>query len=193
MEKLRNYMLRGSPDCPIDAYCTTRRRRQRPFIHWHPELEILFIEDGTTVYQLDGQTVTLHPNDIMIVAPNTIHSLNAYTAEILSWSIVIAPEAITMPPTHIFQKEFVEPLQQGRLIMPTVLRPGEPAHAALLPHMQRLHTCLIYRDNYKMNRFCVAMEICNALIPFCRHIENPEPTLEQHRAVRICMHYIQHN
>ena len=194
MEKLRSYMQRGSPDCPIEVYHTTRRRLQRPFIHWHPELEIMFIEEGTTVHQLDGQTLTLHPNDILIIAPNTVHSLNAYTTEISTWSMVIVPEAIAMPPTHIFQKEFVEPLQQGRLMMPTVLHPGEPAHTVLLPLLQQLQDCLIYTDNYKMNRFSAAMAICTALTAFCRIADNRAPAPElPHRAVRACMHYIQHN
>ena len=194
MENLRNYMQRGSPDCPIEVYHTTRRRLQRPFIHRHPELEILFIEDGTTVHRLDGQTLTLHPNDILIIAPNTVHSLNAYTTVISTWSMVIVPEAITMPPTHIFQKQFVEPLQQGRLLMPTVLHPGEPAHSVLFPLLQQLQDCLIYTDNYKINRFSAAVAICTALSAFCRITDSQTPAPEQqHPAVRACMHYIQHN
>lgn len=194
MEELRNYMQRGTPDCPIEVYCSTRGPHHRIFTHWHPELEILLVEKGSTIYRLDKQTVTLYPDDIMIIAPNAIHGQQAYTPVNNIWSLVITPEAIAMPATHIFQKEFVEPLQQERLVMPTVLHPGDPAHTALLPHLQRLRSCLIYTDNYKMNRFSVAMAVCTALLPFCRTVEGQSPSVGQnHRAVRDCMRYIHRN
>lgn len=194
MKDLRNYKQRGSPDCPIDAYSRTGGPRHPAYAHWHPELEIMFVEKGSTVLQLDQQTLNLQTNDILIVPPNTIHGQQAYTTEILMRFIVINPEGITMPPTHIFQKEFVEPLQQGRLVMPTVLRPGDPAHAALFPLMQQLKTCIIYRDNYKQNRFSVAMAICTALVPFCRITDTSAPTPDKkHRAVQECIRYIQCN
>lgn len=194
MEQLRNYMQRGTPDCPIDVYCSTRGPQHRIFTHWHPELEVLWVERGSTTYRLDKQAVTLHPNDILIIAPGTIHGQQAYTPEVNAWSMVITPEAISMPPTHIFQKEFVEPLQQGHLAMPTLLHPGDPAHTALLPHVRRLSTCWILADNYKMNRFSVAMAICTALLPFCSTVDSQTGAIGQnHRAVRDCMRYIHRN
>ena len=194
MEDLRNYKYRGSPDCPIDAYYGTGGPRHPAYAHWHPELEIMFVEKGTTVYRQGERTLTLHANYILITPPNTVHGQQAYNAEVLTRFIVIAPEAIAMPPTHIFQKEFVEPLQQGRLLMPTVLHPGDPAHAVLFPLMERLRGCIIYRDNYKHNRFSTAMAICTALVPFCQVLDRPAVVQRQYpKAVQACMHYIRCN
>ena len=194
MENLRNYMQRGTPDCPIDVYCSLRGSRHRTFTHWHPELEILYVEEGSSIYRLDKQTVSLQPGDILIIAPGTIHGQQAYSPVNNVWSMVISPEAISMPPTHIFQREFVEPLQQDKLILPTLLHPGDPAHTALLPHVQRLRSCWIYVDNYKMNRFSVAMAICTALLPFCCTAAGQNPAVGQkHRAVRDCMRHIHRN
>lgn len=194
MEKQRNYMQRGTPDCPIDVYCSFHGPNHRIFTHWHPELEILWVEKGTVVYRLDKHTHTLHPDDILIIPPNATHGQQACSSVVNAWSMVITPEAISMPPTHIFQKDFVEPLQQNQLIMPTLLHPGDPVHAALLPHMRRLKTCLIYTDNYKMNRFSVAMAICTALLPFCTILDTLSPSVAQnHRAIRECMRYIHRN
>ena len=194
MKDLRSYKQRGSPDCPIDAYSRTGGPRHSAYTHWHPELEIMFVEKGSTVLQLDQQPLNMQPGDILIVPPNTIHGQQAYNAEILMRFLVINPEAITMPATHIFQTEFVEPLRQGRLLMPTVLHPGDPAHAALYPLMERLKDCIIYRDNYKHNRFSTAMAICTALVPFCQVLDRPAVVQRQYpKAVQACMHYIRYN
>ena len=196
MEDLRSYRQRGSPDCPIDVYTTARVRQNRNFVHYHPELEILFVEEGTTVYRLgdEAQAITLYPGDILIIPPNTLHGQYAYTKRITARSMVINTEGIAMPPHHIFQTEFVEPLKQGRLLMPSLLHPGEEAHTALLPHVQRLKTCSIYSDNYKINRFSAAIAICTALVPFCQIVEKPISTMPPYpAAVRACMDYIQRN
>ena len=194
MENLRTYRLRGSPDLPIDVYTTSIGQRRRTFSHWHPELEITFVEKGTTIYRMFDQTLTLHPGDILIVPPNTVHGQNAYTSQFATWSMVINPDAIAMPKTHIFQKKFVEPLQQGRLQMPTLLHPGEPAHDVLFPLLQRFKNCLIYTENYKINRFSTAMAICTALLPYCRITDAPLPAPPQYdQAIQGCMRYIRDN
>ena len=196
MEDLRRYKLRGSRDCPIDVYTTAQVRQNRNFVHWHPELEIMFVEEGTTVYRLgdEGQVINLYPEDILIIPPNTLHGQYAYTKRITTRSMVIDPEGITLPPSHIFQTEFVEPLKQGRLIMPTLLHPGDEAHRVLFPLMQQLQKCWIYTDNYKINRFAAAMSICTALSSFCRVVDRPViPQLPFPPAVRVCMDYIQRN
>lgn len=194
MEDLRKYSMRGSPDCPIDAYYGTGGPRHPAYAHWHPELEIMFVERGSSVYRLDQQALTLHTNDVLIVPPNVIHGQQAYNAEVLTRYIVISPEAITMAQNHIFQKEFVEPLQQGRLRMPTLLRPGDPAHTVLLPILQQLRNCLIYTDNYKINRFSAAMAICTTLVPFCTVVDTPTaPSQQLPAAVRLCAEYIKRN
>lgn len=194
MKDLRKYSLRGSADCPIDAYYGTGGPRHNAYAHWHPELEIMLVEKGTTVYRQGEQTLTLHENDILITPPNTVHGQQAYNAEVLTRYIVISPEAITMPATHIFQKNFVEPLQEGRLRMPTLLRPGDPAHTALFPILQQLRNCLIYTDNYKINRFSTAIAACAALAPFCTVVDVPAAPPQQFpAAVQLCAEHIKCN
>lgn len=196
MKDLRSYKQRGSPDCPIDVYVTSPVRQNRNFVHWHPELEIMLVEEGTTVYRLGNAShaINLYPDDILIIPPNTLHGQYAYTKKITTRSMVINTEAITMPPNHIFQKEFVEPLKQGRLLLPSLLHSGDPAHTVLFPLLQQLKNCEIYMDNYKINRFSTAMAICTALLPFCQIVDNPVAILSPYpAAVQTCVDYIQRN
>lgn len=191
MKDLRKYSLRGSADCPIDAYYGTGGPRHSAYAHSHPELEIMLVEKGTTVFRQGEQTLTLHANDILITPPNTVHGQQAYSAELMTRFMVISPEAITMPATHIFQTDFVEPLRQGRLCMPTLLHPGDPANTALLPILKQLRKCLIYTDNYKINRFSTAMAVCTALAPFCQVMDTPTAEPQPYpQAVRLCIEEI---
>lgn len=191
MEEQRSYLQRGTPDCPIDVYGSTAGPYHQRFTHWHPELELMIVEEGTTTYRMNKEYVTLRVGDIMVIPPGTIHGQQASTPVARIWSMVIAPEAITMPDSHVFQKEFVEPMTQGRLIMPTVLHPGDPIHTALLPHMSQLSRCKIYTEDYKLRRFVVAVAICVALRPFCRLADTVNTTqIQSHRAVNECMRYI---
>ena len=104
----REKTVHGNDELPLAVYeITPEHSRYRMDAHWHPELEIMFIEKGSAVYRQGPQNLTLHVNDILITPPNTIHGLQAYNAELLARYMVIAPEAISMPPTHVFQKEFV--------------------------------------------------------------------------------------
>lgn len=98
-----------------------------------------------------------------------------------------------MHPGHFFQKEFVQPLLEDRLEMPTLLQPGHPCYEGVREPLMQLESCRIYEKHYKQQRLSVLMRICLALMPYCRVIENtpviPDPG---HEGVKLCMRYI-HN
>ena len=194
MEIQRSYILRGTPDCPIAVYYRLNGAMRHAITHWHPELELMLVTEGAITYRMGKDAVTMYEGDILVIPPGTIHGPQAATPALTTWTIIIAPEAVAMNDVHVFQKNFVAPLQDGRLIMPMVLHPGDPAHEALYPAMSQLYQCKLHAENYKMKRFAAAVAICTALYPFCQAITATTPTVSTgHRAVKDCIRYIHWN
>lgn len=193
MEPERSYKQRGSPDCPIEVYTSRTTPDHIRFTHWHPELELLLVKKGYSVYRLDKEMIRVNPGQILLIPPGMIHGQQQFSPDIMGWSIVISPEAITLPENHIFQKEFVEPLQAGLLRLPHLLSPGEELHTALFPTMAALPKCKIYEEDYKLKRFASAMMICLALVAFCKKDGTAAPLPKGNPAVKECMRYIHRN
>lgn len=191
MDSLRSYRQRGSPDCPIDVYFSSSKAPKVPVVHWHPEMELVLVKRGEVMSFVGQEKMRAVEGDLILVPPGLLHSQQRSIPSTMMWSIVFSLDAVAMPEHHVFQKEFVQPLQEGRLAMPCLLRPGDPMYEALLPIMLRLPECRQYAENYKMKRFTVAMGICTAMAAFCQPDDSLSPIPKQdHRAVKECMRYI---
>jgi len=192
MEQSREYRRRGTPDLPIAYY--RRSERKTPHCIWHPELELILAVEGTVTMQLNTATRSFSAGDILIISPNQPHKLlNKSKGAVLRY-LIIDPMALTMTQEHVFQKTFVDPLAQGRLELPELLTPEHPAYEKVLQQMQRLDDAQIYFPNYKVLRYSVALQVCMALLPYCRICrENTLDMLPPNEIARHCAVFIHTN
>lgn len=160
---------------------------------YHPEPELGLVVRGSILMQIGQEQVRYRAGDILIISGNTVHRRVSHSADALIHEIVFYLDAIRMHPAHFFQKEFVTPLSEGRLELPGLLQPGHPAYDEVYAQMMRLESCRIYEKNFKQHRLSVLMNICLALMPYCRVISYETPLPDPgHEGVKLCMRYL-HN
>lgn len=191
----RSYRRRGTPDFPVATYIGIAGKNMSisSTADYHPETEIALQVAGTTIGQIGDQPVTYEAGDIWIIPGGTVHRRIGFSDDTVVHRIVFSPEAITMHAGHFFQKEFVQPLSEDRLVLPTLLQPGHPCYEGVKAPLMELENCRIYEKNYKQQRLSVLMRICLALMPYCR-IKEDTPVIPDtgHEGVKLCMRYI-HN
>lgn len=161
------------------------------YCHWHPEPEFIYIVQGSLQKRLGKETVTLKAGDFYIVPPNEIHGIESFSEDAILRRIVFDPQAITMPPTHFFQKDFVVPLVENRLTMPRCILPEHPAYEVIRANMLELAECRTYDPDYQPKRFGILMAICTTLFPYCQ-ADTPQTKVQDpgNEAVRQTMRYI---
>lgn len=193
MEDLRSYKYRGTPDCPIAFYTIKDRPKTASAAHYHRELEIIVLQKGQLDYRVDRSVLHMEAGDILIIAPNQIHGRISSTPDALLHDLIAAPEAIAMPGHHVFQKEFVQPLQNNLLRLPTLLQPDHPAYAAAAEALNKLPSYRMHEPNYKLYRYLTVVSVCVAIAPWCIPLdETLKDALPGNKAVRKAMLYI-HN
>ena len=160
----RSYKVRGLPDCPIAVYTA---QLLEPVSHWHPEVELLMISKGLVSITLEGQEMQLTDGDILIINPNQAHTLSRISDGCRYVNVIFSLEAIAMPPVHIFQKNFVGPLSDGRLQLPNLLKPEHPAHAPVQALLKKMPQGNVYLDESRFYRYTRVVAICAELQPYC--------------------------
>ena len=196
MEEIRSYRRRGTPDFPVSVYWGTAsvNMRHHPNAEYHPEPEIALVNEGNVTMQIGGISKTFYSGDIIIIPPNTVHRRSQFSEDAVVRTIVFSLEAIRLPPEHFFQKEFVQPLADGRLTMPMLLQPGHPAHESIFNQMQQIVYSPTYERDFKQKRFYTLMGICLALMPHCSIASDRSPLQDTgNETVRLCMRYIHNN
>ena len=191
MEETRHYRRRGTEDLPVASLLIEAGETMRRFSHWHPEPEIVLILRGTVQKRLGKESIPLQEGDICIIPPNEIHGIESFSKDASLRRLAFDPKAISMTPTHFFQKNFVTPLQENRLEMPKLLRSGHPAYRMIRDRLLELDQCKTYEPDYQSKRFGILMSVCTALLPYCRTDTNQTVVQDPgNQAVRLTMRYI---
>ena len=195
MKSNRTYRRIGTPDFPIATYIGVAGKNMinsSDTTH-HPETELALQIAGTTTGQIGDKLTHFREGDIWIIPGGMPHRRIGFSEDSVVHRIIFSPEAIAMHPGHFFQKEFVQPLSEGRLELPTLLRPGDPGYEGVREPLMELESCRIYEENFKQHRLSVIMRICLALMPYCR-VREDVPVISDpgNECVKQCMRYI-HN
>lgn len=193
MKVLRSYKQRGTPDCPIALYPIRPGEKVIPYLHHHPELEFMFVFDGQVEYQLDQSVLHLTAGDIIAVTPNQIHGHISHTSDARFTRLIFSSDAIAMHAEHVLQKEFVQPLLNGQLLLPGLIQADHPAYDALFEVAEKLPLGTLNAPNWKLYRYMSVVSLCVIIAPWCIHLdEEMKDDLPGNKTVRKAMLYI-HN
>ena len=58
-------------------------------MHWHPEMEITYITDGSCNYNINLTNYVVDPGDIIIIKPQSLHSLTLNNNQSVTWNTIV--------------------------------------------------------------------------------------------------------
>ena len=65
------------------------------YLHWHKEMEFLFLERGDLLFQIEDLTFPLHAGDAVFIPSGTLHSAKSTsTSPVSFYALVFSPEFI---------------------------------------------------------------------------------------------------
>ncbi|WP_068787015.1 AraC family transcriptional regulator [Paenibacillus phocaensis] len=139
--RYREHKRHGVPEFPLDIY-----RVEHPAgvpsilpIHWHNEMEIIYLAQGTALFRLENREYALGPGDALIVHPGELHSgINNHDAGVCYYSIVFKLSWLSSQQNDRIQELFLGPLLQGTDRLPALLSASRGTPSELLESVRRL-------------------------------------------------------
>ena len=198
MDKLREKItMRGTADFPFAQYyqtCVTPNVILTK-AHWHPDYEILYVKSGTVELKVDKQTHLIFPGDVAFIQPGRIHSIKGTKPNSCYYAFVFSLELLTLPQSHFFQKEIIEPIKTGTHQFPNTLSTIDSAHTFVSNALDQLILCSKSAPNRKHIVFSSIMQIflhmSAHLQPCCDLNHHSNQTIKQ-ALLYMTEHYSEH-
>jgi AraC-like DNA-binding protein len=158
--------VRGTPDCPFAYYHFSAKPVQFIYthIHWHPEMEILFVQKGAIRVRINHTDHELSQGCIALVNPNQLHAVSSLNPDSEYYAFVFSLDLISCIHTHFFQTEFVGQIQAGKLLLPSVLTESDEMYNTVLPWIQKLCQCKKDQKKYKISVYTSLFNFFSALM-----------------------------
>lgn len=113
---------------PFNTYpCSIPLDFEEVPLHWHDEMEIIYIKKGQGVVNVDFRSYRVNENTIVLILPGQLHSIEQYEDHIMEYeNIIFSPQMLIPKNADSCSTEYIQPLLRGKITVPTIFTPVYP-------------------------------------------------------------------
>ena len=116
--ELKENRPHGTPENPFSQYhiSDVERAFQIP-VHWHDELEIIYVKHGKLHVTISGENYIGNPKEAFVVSPGSLHFMGSPTGDVDYYTFLFPVEYISFQTDDIMEKTILSPLKHGRAMI----------------------------------------------------------------------------
>ena len=116
--ELKENKPHGTKDDPFRTYHIENRGQsfQIP-VHWHDELEIIYVKSGFLTVNISGENYIGKPGDAFVVSPGNLHFMGSQTGTVDYFTFLFPLKYIAFRSDDMLDDKLIEPLNSGHLMI----------------------------------------------------------------------------
>ncbi|MBO5303009.1 MAG: helix-turn-helix transcriptional regulator [Lachnospiraceae bacterium] len=125
-ENYQEKKAHGNPGFPYTTYlCSIPLDFATVPLHWHDEMEIIYIKKGNGAISVDFQSYFVTAPALVLILPGQLHSISQHEMDSMEYeNIIFHPNILLSRQTDDCTKDFLLPLFSGTVFLPTLLTPS---------------------------------------------------------------------
>ena len=116
--ELKENKPHGPKDDPFSTYHIENAGRsfQIP-VHWHDELEIIYVKSGFLTVSISGESYIGKPGDAFVVSPGNLHLMGSDTGAVDYYTFLFPLKNLSFRADDLLEDKLLEPLNSGHLMI----------------------------------------------------------------------------
>ncbi len=116
--ELKENKPHGTKDDPFSTYHIKNGGRsfQIP-VHWHDELEIIYVKSDFLTVSISGENYIGTPGDAFVVSPGNLHFMGSQTGTVDYFTFLFPLEYISFCVNDMLDDKLLKPLKNGHLMI----------------------------------------------------------------------------
>ena len=180
---------------PVNSYhCLIPFTYRELVLHWHEEMEITLIQDGTSDYKVGQEVFKANAGDIILIPPYCTHSACEIPGKtMISDSIVFHPDYLGANNQDFSATNYLRPMAEGQLQMQEVIRDGDAGYAEIKDTFLRALEC--FKNKPPFYEMLLKEKLLHILIllfsyGYIRESDDSHITSENRRHIKSALEYI---
>ena len=148
LQDLKENRKHGDYILPFITYCGELHNKYPQIsMHWHPEMEITFIEDGICNYNIDLINYQVEAGDIVIIKPQSLHSLSMANEKPFKWNTMVFNfNMLSSSISDGCLLKYIAPIINESHELPTIIKKHEVGYTEILLTLKSIFNC--YENQY---------------------------------------------
>ena len=195
-ENYQEKILHGSLLFPYITYlCSIPLDFKYVPIHWHDEIEIIYIKKGTGIIHVDFTAYKVTAGTIALILPGQLHSIEQFETESMEYeNIIFHPNMLISKKTDTCNTDFLQPLLTGNIAIPILYTPDFPHYKEIAACVDANdEICKTYPNGYqlfiKSQLFMLFFILCHK----CSSMEVPRNNAKSLEKMKLILKYIENH
>lgn len=170
----------GSRLFPFNIYpCTIPLDFPSVSLHWHKEMELIYIKKGKGLIQLERNVFQGEAGDIFVVTPGTLHALRRTKGCSMEYeNIIFEIDFLGAGAADLCASEFLVPLAAGKLFPPAYIHESDEQYMVLKHCLEQMESlCEKKERGYELGVKAAVLQMIFLLIkiyPSVNEISSPD-------------------
>ena len=150
--QLKENRTHGSREFPYDQYYMRNIRRafQIP-VHWHDELEIIYVEEGSLQVKIGDREYEGQAGDVFFVNTRELHLMGSSDTGVRYYTILFPLTFISFQTVDELERKLLAPLRNSQLLFPEYIE-NDRSRDKILPILQKLTRLNYYERNEEIRQ-----------------------------------------
>lgn len=138
-----NYQEKRNPDESPFPYLTYPCSIPLDFplvpLHWHDEMEFVYIKKGRGMVSVDFTPLTVSAGDIVLICPGQLHTIEQLHQESMEYENIIFPLTLlgSRQPDACWE-QYMTPISRRQVSLPTLIRSTQPYYRDIASCIDRI-------------------------------------------------------
>ena len=141
-ETMKELETHGSFELPVETYTDNCEIFRSLYNHWHQEMEIICIDQGSGLARLNRETLRLKKGDLLIINSGVLHGIKSDSRHILYYrSVVFDLSFLAGPAGDLCQERVISLLMDNRAEFTHLITHTDKNYENIFQLFCRIHTC----------------------------------------------------
>ena len=180
---------------PVNSYhCLVPGTYRELALHWHEEMEITYIQDGTSDYKVGQKVFEANAGDIILIPPYCTHSACEIPGKtMISDSMVFHPDYLGANNQDLSASKYLRPMAEGQLLMQEVIRDSDAGYEEIKEAFLEALDC--FKNKPSFYEMLLKEKLLHILIllfsyGYIRESDDSHITSENRRHIKSALEYI---
>lgn len=134
---VRELRPRGTPDFALSLFRHNVEQVSVKY-HWHPEIELVYVEKGSFNININQKSYVTQPGDIYFINSGELHEMNHIAGQVRFESVVFFPYILDFDVKNPFQRSFIDPIKSGEVCLPHRIDQNDDCYDAVREQVGRI-------------------------------------------------------
>ena len=193
-DDFRELKEHGTAENPVVFYESVFHRQSDYGLHWHKEMEIIYVICGTLFVRMSGEVVEGHTGDFIFIEPETVHHITSGGELLRFKSFVFSPRVLNGCEDDFCQNVVAQPLVLRQLRVSDRIFPGQVRYEEIKSAFFELSDCCDKKEDfYQLRAKVLLLQLFYEILSGGHYSMVSLSTGKVSAAVRDALEYIEHN